>query len=224
MTWIRHSGIAVVLLAVASLATGCCDKEKKQIEYLTQQNTELGDSNKDLRGQLASAKNRESDLLSQIETKDLTVSALRAENTDLRQKLSAAGTAAAPVRPGETPVYKVTVGSDILFPAGRATLSSAGKTRLNEILRELKARYAGMMVRVYGYTDSDPIKHSRKLWQDNLDLSANRAMAVTRYLISKGIDADNVETIAMGATHFIASNNTKAGKAKNRRVVLVVVK
>ena len=88
----------------------------------------------------------------------------------------------------------------------------------------LRSRYPGMTVRVYGYTDSDPVRKTRHLWKDNLDLSANRAMAVTRYLWSRGVTAARVETIGMGVTHFVSSNATTSGKSKNRRVVIKVVK
>ncbi len=227
MIWINRSGITVVLMAVSALAAGCCDKEKQQIEYLSQQNLELSNKNKDLHGELAAARTRESQLMSQMGSKDLRTTALQTENQDLKRKLAASSAAAGPARPvpgAETTVYRETVGSDVLFAAGRATLSTGGKTRLNNIISLLKSRYAGMVVRVYGYTDSDPVKRTRNLWTDNLDLSANRAMAVTRYLISRGVPAETVETVAMGATHFVASNSTKVNKAKNRRVEIVVVK
>jgi len=81
-----------------------------------------------------------------------------------------------------------------------------------------------MTVRVMGYSDSDPIVKTKKLWKDNLDLSANRAMEVTRYLWSRGIPAERIETVGMGSTHFVQPNKTKAGKAANRRVEIHVVK
>ena len=49
-------------------------------------------------------------------------------------------------------------------------------------------------------------------------------MAVTRYLISKGIAAKRVETIGMGEHHPVTGNKTKAAKSKNRRVEIVVLK
>jgi len=225
MIWINRSGITVVLVAVSALSVGCCDKEKKQISYLSQQNLDLSTKNKDLHGQIAAARTRESQLMSQMTSEDLKVTALQTENQDLKQKLAAGAAKTSAGAPGgETAVYRETVGSDVLFSPGKATLSAAGKRRLGSTVSVLKSRYAGMVVRVYGFTDSDPIKRTKKLWTDNLDLSANRAMAVTRYLISRGINAENVETVAMGATHFVSANKTKAGKAKNRRVEIVVVK
>ncbi len=227
MTWTRRGGIISVLLALSALGCGCCENEKQQIEYLTQQNQELTGKNGDLRSQLAECRTRESQLMAQMESKDLAMTALRTENEELKQRLSGGATAPVPTPGGgtaETTVYTETVGSDILFASGKASLSAKGKARLDRTISTLRSQYPGLGVRVYGYTDSDPIKHSRKLWQDNLDLSANRAMAVTRYLRSKGIDAERIETVAMGATNFVATNASKTGKAKNRRVVIKVVR
>ena len=118
---------------------------------------------------------------------------------------------------------KISIGSDLLFSSGRATLTRAGKRAIKKIARTIKGNYSGKFVRVYGYTDSDPIRKTRHLWKDNLDLSANRAMAVTRYLIKCGVSKSKIETIAMGATHFVARNNSRVGKKKNRRVEIVVI-
>jgi len=221
-----HAGTVIALLAACGLTVGCCDKEKKQIEYLTQQNLNLTNKDKEMRDELVGARTRESQLLAQIDSKDQVVTTLQAQKQDLEQRLAAGTTAQPPAGGvgGETTVYKETVASDVLFAPGQATLSASGKQRLASTASLLKSKYAGMSVRVYGYTDSDPIRHSRKLWTDNLDLSANRAMAVTRYLRSRGISAESIETVAMGATHFVTGNNTKAGKAKNRRVEIAVVK
>jgi chemotaxis protein MotB len=109
-----------------------------------------------------------------------------------------------------------------LFSSGKAKLKSSGKTALSKVARDLKGNYSSLPIRIYGFTDSDPIRKSK--WKDNLELSANRSMAVTRYLISKGVDDERIETIAMGATHFLTSNKTRAGKSQNRRVEIFVIK
>ena len=229
MTPIYRSSLGVVLTALSALAVGCCDNEKKQITYLSGENLKLSDQIKDLQDQLTAARTRESQLISQVDAKQTEVDGLRTEVAMAKQRATAPtpapGGGRTPLPPGaEVAVYKVTVGSDILFAAGKASLTAAGKARLGQIVSLLKSQYAGMGVRVYGYTDSDPIRKTKGMWADNLDLSANRAMAVTRYLISKGIRAADIETVGMGATHFVAGNSTKAGKAKNRRVLIMVVK
>lgn len=213
--------LCIVLGLVAMAATGCAKKEKEQIAVLTRDKQELLTTNKGLELQLAQAIERESDLRSALDQKDLMIDGL--------QKRLATKPPMAPI---EAPAGweagigadKVTVGSDILFASGRAVLTSKGKAALGRIVNDIKRTYAGMPVRVFGHTDSDPIKVSRKLWADNLDLSANRAMAVTRYLIRNGIKPGNIETIGMGAARPIAGNASAAGKAGNRRVEIIVIK
>jgi len=217
-------GVAVVMAALA--AAGCCDKEKKQLVALTQDYNDLSSRNKELRDELAKAKADEQDLESKLSATETELGAAKDELARLKAKGPEPGDGKGTAGGWDRGLGgdKITVGSDLLFSAGRATLSAKGKTALNKIVADLKDTYAGLPVRVMGYTDGDPIKRSKNLWKDNLDLSANRAMAVTRYLISKGVSAARVETIGMGATHPIASNTTKAGKAKNRRVEIVVIR
>jgi flagellar motor protein MotB len=228
MGFVSRTGISMMLIAVAAMSVGCCDKENKHIEALSQQNLELSNKNKDLSGQLATARTRESQLMSQMDSKDLAMTALQTENQELKQKGTTGPVPRGPKTPvgpgGESTVYTESVGSDVLFEPGKATLTAGGVTKLDHIVGTLRSRFPGMTVRVYGYTDSDPIRKTKNLWTDNLDLSANRAMAVTRHLREKGINAEHIETVAMGETHPIAPNSSAASKAKNRRVDIVVVK
>ena len=116
-------------------------------------------------------------------------------------------------RPGEDAV--VTLASDVLFRSGQASLTGDGKRRLDEIARTIRTEYAGMRVRVEGYTDSDPIQKSD--WGTNLRLSAERAMAVEEYLVERGISDDLVYSAGMGASDL------KQTKAASRRVEIVVL-
>jgi flagellar motor protein MotB len=224
MTRLNSVGKLVGLVLLSLSAVGCCTKEKQQIETLKAQYNDLSVQNQDLRSELAQCQSREAELQEQLRMKNADLSAAQAQMSSLRQQVSQ--------RPAPTQreweiglkADRVTVGSDILFPSGKAELTRQGKARLDQIAADLKSQYSGMPVRVYGYTDNDPIRKSKNLWQDNLDLSANRAMAVTRYLRDRGIDAEEIETVAMGATHFVAPNNTKATKARNRRVEIIVIK
>jgi chemotaxis protein MotB len=228
MKRIDHSAFAVralALIAIGFACVGCCDPEKKQIQALTQDYNLLSLKNKEVNAELANARSRESQLMGQMDAKDMQLMALKTENDDLKAKRGGAPAGSTPARPGdESIVYSETVGSDVLFEAGKATLTANGKARLDTIAGTLRSKYPGMSVRVMGFTDSDPIVKTKNLWKDNLDLSANRAMEVTRHLWSKGISAEHVETVAMGATHFVSPNTTKTGKAGNRRVEILVVK
>jgi len=116
----------------------------------------------------------------------------------------------------------VTLPNTILFSAGEATLKKATSTELNHIESVLQSRYPGRQIDVVGHTDSDPIKVTKDKWKDNLELSSQRALAVTRYLIKRGIPKDKIRAVGCGAARPIASNATASGKAKNRRVEIVV--
>jgi len=217
MTRNKTGVLAVGLIAVLLSTLGCCEPEKKQIAQLQGSMNELSTQNQDLRDQLAQARSRQADL----------VAALDAANARLQSmQRPAPETKPAPKGDWEEGLIgdRLTIESDILFPSGQATLTKQGLAELDKAAATIKSRYAGLPVRVYGYTDTDPILKTKKLWQDNLDLSANRAMNVTRHLRSKGVPATMIETVAMGETRPVASNASNTGKARNRRVEIIVIK
>jgi len=116
----------------------------------------------------------------------------------------------------------VTLPNEILFASGKATLKSATNAELDDIYRVLRERYSGRKVDVVGHTDTDPIVKTKDLWKDNWDLSAGRALTVLRYMVSKGVSPEQIRGVACGQARPVASNATAAGKAKNRRVEIVV--
>jgi len=114
----------------------------------------------------------------------------------------------------------VTLPNAILFDSGKATLKKATSAELDHIKSVLQSKYSGKQINVVGHTDADPIKKSK--WEDNWELSAQRALTVVRYLLERGIDKDKIRAVGCGASQPIASNSTASGKAKNRRVEIVV--
>lgn len=114
----------------------------------------------------------------------------------------------------------VTLSNAILFTSGKATLKKATSTELNHIQSVLKRQYPNRQIDVVGHTDSDPIKKSK--WKDNLELSAQRSLTVVRYLIARGIAKNKIREVGCGAARPVASNKSASGKAKNRRVEIVV--
>jgi chemotaxis protein MotB len=218
--------LIVVSILAAMASVGCNQKDQGMIQELTARNQELQNEKQDLQERLAQAKAREDSLAADLSLKQSELDTAMARIKELEGKQATVPSAPQPPSGWERGVLgdMVTVGADVLFSSGKADLTSAGRSALDKIVSDLKANYAGMAVRVYGHTDSEPIRKSKKMWQDNLDLSANRAMAVTRYLVSKGISAKNVEAVAMGENHPVANNSTAAGKAKNRRVEIIVLR
>jgi chemotaxis protein MotB len=116
----------------------------------------------------------------------------------------------------------VTLENSLLFDSGKATLKRTTSTELDHIRSVLRQKYAGKLVDIVGHTDSDPIRKTKDKWKDNLELSAQRAISVARYLIQKGVAEDEIRAVGCGESRPVASNANSAGKAKNRRVEIVV--
>ena len=102
------------------------------------------------------------------------------------------------------------------FTINKASLRPSGKQKLNKNAADLK-KYPDMNVEIVGYTDNiGTAKY-------NLKLSKKRAETVKKYLESKGIAADRMTTKGFGKEHPIATNQTAAGRAKNRRVEIEIM-
>ena len=90
-------------------------------------------------------------------------------------------------------------------------------TNLNNIIDLLK-RTPGLNIRVEGHTDNIGSK------KYNLELSNKRAQAIKDYLVGNGIDQSRITSIGYGLSRPIAGNDTKEGRALNRRAELIPVK
>jgi OmpA-OmpF porin, OOP family len=111
---------------------------------------------------------------------------------------------------------KVTFAADVHFDFDKATLKPAGKAKLDD----LAAKVGGMNLEVV-----IAIGHADEIGSDayNMKLSVRRAEAVKKYLVSKSIEANRVYTEGKGKRQPVASNKTKEGRAKNRRVEIEVI-
>jgi len=118
-------------------------------------------------------------------------------------------------------VYRDTRGtiisiSDVLFEFGKADLKPELKENLAEVASILKNLLTESTVIVEGHTDNVGKADANK------KLSDQRASEVVKYLIGRGVDKKRLKSVGYGATKPIADNSTEAGKAKNRRVELVI--
>ena len=109
----------------------------------------------------------------------------------------------------------------VLFDSGKADLRRSAHPVLDKVAQVL-ADASDQPIGVEGHTDNVPIKHSG--WADNHALSLARANAVADYLSKKhGIDRKRLMTIGYGEEKPIASNDTAAGRQKNRRVEIIIL-
>ena len=180
MSKTKLTTLFVALAAAAMSATGCGKQEIKQLteqlrveEERSRQYMAQRDS---AQQQLAAAQARGTDFGGQLSSKDLEIESIRAERNKALSDLEAlkAERAAAPAAAtgwkAGTIGAEISIGSDVLFSSGRATLTTSGKSALSSVASNLMSSHPGKNIRVYGHTDGDPIRKSKKLWSDNLDL------------------------------------------------------
>jgi chemotaxis protein MotB len=157
------------------------------------------------------------ELRRQREAADKRLESFKALNEKLAE-LIAAGDLEVYIRNG-LPV--IALPSEVLFASGKAELSSKGERSLKKVGAAL-ASMAGQRIQVAGHTDDMPI--GKKLtWVDNWQLSSERALTVTRFLIEQGVAPDKLSAAGYGEHDPVAGNDAAGGRKKNRRIELVLL-
>ncbi len=112
----------------------------------------------------------------------------------------------------------------ILFDSGEATVKPEGEKVLQQIASVL-TQFPKRQINVVGHTDNVPIRAgSRGQHATNWELSTARATAALRMLSERaGVDPRRLAAVGYGEFHPIADNATTEGRAKNRRIALVVL-
>jgi outer membrane protein OmpA-like peptidoglycan-associated protein len=111
---------------------------------------------------------------------------------------------------------RISIMEAVFFDTGKATLQERSSGVLDDVATVLQAHPEVQKVVVGGHTDNTgSAKTNRKLSRD-------RAEAVKAYLVGKGIEAARLEAAGFGPDKPIASNKTKAGREKNRRVEFTI--
>jgi OmpA-OmpF porin, OOP family len=118
--------------------------------------------------------------------------------------------------PAQAQLDQVMLNRVIEFETGRAVLTASGKALLDKVAPIIQSSSQGT-IEIGGHTDS------RGLASANQQLSEARANAVRDYLIGRGIDGARLKATGYGAGKPIASNNTAAGRQKNRRIEFSVI-
>jgi flagellar motor protein MotB len=115
---------------------------------------------------------------------------------------------------------RIGISGSVLFAFNSADLQPEGR----QVLRSLAAPLATYLrsrdeiLMVSGFTDNRQMREGARLFADNWELSAQRALTVTRTLIEEGVPSSAVFAAAFGAEQAVASNADADGRAKNRRV------
>ena len=105
--------------------------------------------------------------------------------------------------------------NSVNFDLNKATLTAQAKTNLDKLVTVFN-EYPDTDIQIFGYTDSSGADDY------NLKLSEQRAAAVRTYLSGKGLKSARFNVVGMGEADPIASNDTKDGMSKNRRVEFAI--
>ena len=114
---------------------------------------------------------------------------------------------------------RIDINDSLLFTPGSAELAAIASGVLNEIAPMLKDNER--LIQVEGHTDNIAIHND--VFYSNWELSAVRASSVVRMLSDTGIAETRLSALGFGATQPISENNTETGRAKNRRVSIMIL-
>lgn len=121
---------------------------------------------------------------------------------------------------------RIGISGSVLFPVNSDQLRPDGRLLLKSLVHPLRV-YLGErneMLMVSGFTDDKRIRDGKdQRFADNLELSAQRALTVTRALIEEGMPSAQVFAAAFGSEQPVASNADEQGRALNRRVEMAPV-
>ncbi|MCF8331756.1 MAG: OmpA family protein [Bacteroidales bacterium] len=196
------------------------DSLKKLEQRLKEKQVNLKEMSQELSVAQSSMKEKEkrlNELQSILDRKDSVVTALKDKVNDALRGFEGEGLS---IEQKNGKVY-VSMEEKLLFASGSYSISSQGKQALKELGKVLK-KNKDINVMIEGHTDSVPYNGTGQL-KDNWDLSVKRSTTIIRVLTQYS-DIDGERLIAAGRSEYVpvASNKTKAGRAKNRRTEIIL--
>ena len=152
----------------------------------------------------------------------------RRARTEQAARLSALESAlAGPLAEGRVSFTEGRIGirGSLLFDSSSASLRDGGATLLAELADPL-GRYLednDDLVMISGFTDDQPFRPGSMRFEDNWELSAQRALTVTRALVAAGVPENRLFAAGFGATRPAVPNESPDDRAQNRRVEIAPV-
>lgn len=120
---------------------------------------------------------------------------------------------------------RIGISGSVLFALNSSELQAEGEALLQTLVAPLQVYLSEreQLLMVSGFTDDLPIQANNRHFDDNWELSAQRALTVTRALINAGMPPEMVFAAAFGAQHPVTPNNDNFSRAQNRRVEMAPV-
>jgi outer membrane protein OmpA-like peptidoglycan-associated protein len=148
-----------------------------------------------------------------FDQQDVKLADLDKTSRDALERAEAAGKLAE----GKFLYSMVLTDDSVKFPVNGSELSAEAQTRLTDLATKLKSDNRNVYLEIQGHTDASGPKPV------NMRLGEERAEAVRLFMNKQGVPLNRMSTISYGDEAPVAPNTTRAGRAQNRRVVLVVM-
>ncbi|VWB81939.1 membrane protein [Burkholderia lata] len=153
--------------------------------------------------------------------------AVRARQQEAQQRKSLEQALAGPLAAGRVTLVngRIGISGNVLFALNSDQLQPAGRDLLKTLAAPLGAylKTRDEILMISGFADDQQVHAGNRQFTDNWELSAKRALTVTRALIDAGVPASSVFAAAFGSEQPVSSNADDEGRAKNRRVEIAPV-
>jgi flagellar motor protein MotB len=163
----------------------------------------------------------------QVELSQSLSEEINRREAEQTRRLELESALSAPLASGRITVRdgRIGISGNVLFALNSAELQDDGKTLLQSLVPPLQLYLAEQdeLLMISGFTDDLPIQDGNLQFRDNWELSAQRALTVTRALVAAGMPAERVFAAAFGADHPAVPNRDAASRAQNRRVEMAPV-
>jgi len=194
----------VMIVVLSFMVTGCAvnfykqsPRSKKKIEELSAEISEL-------------KKQQELERKKFEETKEMLEKKLKTEIDDESISLEM-----------DERGLVIVLSDNVLFDSGKAEVKEDADGVLTKVAQIIKKKVSDKDVGVSGHTDNVPITHSS--WKTNWELSTARATNVLHALVERGVLPEKLSATGYGEHRPRETNGTEEGRAKNRRVEIVIL-
>lgn len=166
-------------------------------------------------------------MAAQLELASSLESEVQKRQVEEQKRLSLEQALAIPLASGRITLNngRIGISGKLLFELNSDQLQPDGRQLLKSLVVPLRSYLATRdeMLMVSGFTDDRVIRSGNRKFEDNWELSAQRALTVTRTLIEEGMPSDMLFAAAFGQEQALASNRNEQGRAQNRRVEIAPV-
>ena len=248
-SYIVYGIISFVLLVLVVIGFSYCSRYKNKSQNLNDTLKTRTDENESLINQVKSLKDELERTSSELKARSQQADSLESALADLRKQIKNVSEEKAKVEQEKLSLEALTgslqqemeakeieitqlrgqltvnLMDKLLFDSGEAEVKTAGREVLDKIAQNLLNKYPDRPIRVEGHTDNVPIgSELRAKFPTNWELSTARATAAVRYLQDYGkVDPARLSAIGYAEYHPIASNDTEEGRAKNRRIEIILL-